>query len=373
MSNFTIAARAKNRIRHLASLDISGSLLAPMILEEVEALVPLSVGVYVGFADGGSFCSNDADTNKVLPAYLRDFSEQREREVLRPLSEAIRCEFEPTPMSAQIRSTRADFLRHDLYNVVFRPVGIHDGARLITRTAQNSPLGALMIQRRCSRKSLYTYENLRPLAQMQHWVSHALEPRPQLPTVEFDTSESAVLTIGGNLSLKEMSPNAQRLMQLAFGHRWFYQQNLPDGLYNMLRSLQKLNQADMQARPTLLKVESFAGRFSFRAHILGAKPENISEHIGARTNAQDFCIVITHEMPRTLRLLKAVRNSDLPQRQGEVCYWLARGDTHGQIAERFGISVNTAIYHSRQIYAEFGVNNRKELYERLLASTTILH
>lgn len=373
MSNFTIAARAKTRIRHLASLDISGSMLAPMILEEVEALVPLSVGVYVGFADGGNFCSNDADTNKVLPSYLRDFSEQREREILRPLSEAIRCEFEPTPMSAQIRSTRADFLRHDLYNLVFRPIGIHDGARLITRTAQNDPLGALMIQRRCSKKSLYTHENLRPLAQMQHWVSHALEPRPQSPTVEFDTRESAVLTIGNNLCLKEMSPNAQRLMRLAFGHRWLYQQNLPDGLCKMLRSLQTLNHADMQARPSLFKIESFAGRFSFRAHILGATPENISEHVGTRANAQDFCIVITHEMPQTLRLLQAARNSDLPQRQVEVCYWLARGNTHAQIADRCGISVNTAIYHCRQVYAQLGVNNRKELCERLLTATAKLH
>ena len=61
-------------------------------------------------------------------------------------------------------------------------------------------------------------------------------------------------------------------------------------------------------------------------------------------------------------MLRALK---LPQRQHEMAYWLARGLPEAQIAERMGISANTATYHRRQIYTRLGVHNRQELQARL--------
>ena len=66
-------------------------------------------------------------------------------------------------------------------------------------------------------------------------------------------------------------------------------------------------------------------------------------------------------------LLPTLRALGLPQRQHELAYWLARGLPEAQIAERMGISANTATYHRRQIYTRLGVQNRLELQARLLA------
>ena len=83
--------------------------------------------------------------------------------------------------------------------------------------------------------------------------------------------------------------------------------------------------------------------------------------------SQSVGIHITQRIPRAVQLLPALRALQLPQRQYELAYWLARGLPEAQIAERMGISANTATYHRRQIYMRLGVQNRLELQARLLA------
>lgn len=61
-----------------------------------------------------------------------------------------------------------------------------------------------------------------------------------------------------------------------------------------------------------------------------------------------------------VRLVNAMRHLDLSVQQGEVLLLLAQGLNHDPIAERMGVSRNTADYHIRQLYSKLGAHTRNE-------------
>ena len=61
-----------------------------------------------------------------------------------------------------------------------------------------------------------------------------------------------------------------------------------------------------------------------------------------------------------VRLVTAMWHLDLSVQQGEVLLLLAQGLSHERIAERMGVSPNTADYHIRQLYAKLGAHTRNE-------------
>jgi len=61
-----------------------------------------------------------------------------------------------------------------------------------------------------------------------------------------------------------------------------------------------------------------------------------------------------------VRLCEAMWQLDLSVQQGEVLLLLAQGLRHESIAERMGITVNTAVYHIRQLYSKLGARSRAE-------------
>jgi DNA-binding CsgD family transcriptional regulator len=378
MSNLRATARASARIRQLAALDISGPQLAPMLLQELHALLPFEVGIYTHTATDGSyhyFVDEQHAAKQLTPQSVDPLYVTLENEVLRSAEQSVLCEFGPTPMAEAMCVPRSEFLQHPFYTEALRPAGGDDGVRFLPRRLDGQPVGRLLIGRD-SRKHhgrVINRAELQAMARVQHWLAHALEPRQPAATLEYDSQEIALLVIGSDLRLRHLSPNAERLLSLAFGGRWRRNGSLPEDLLHMLRSLRLINHDEPAMRPPVLDKISPWGRFNFRAHFLSATPENVSDCISANANVSSYGITVTHEVPKALRLITALRNTDLPQRQTEICYWLARGWSHRQIAEHCGISINTAIYHSRQIYAQFNANNRKELAESVLSQSVTRH
>lgn len=69
-----------------------------------------------------------------------------------------------------------------------------------------------------------------------------------------------------------------------------------------------------------------------------------------------------------VRLCEAMSQLDLSVQQGEALLLLAQGLTHESIAERMGVSHNTAIYHVRQLYMKLGAHTRDEVIARVLGA-----
>jgi DNA-binding CsgD family transcriptional regulator len=378
MLNLRAIARASARIRQLATLDISGPQLAPLLLQELHALLPFEVGIYAHTAADGSyhyFVDEQHAARQLTPQSVDPLYVVLENEVMRSAEESIYCEFGPTPMAEAMHVPRSEFLKHPFYTEALRPAGGDDSARFLPRLRNGQPVGRMLLGRDSSKHhgQIINRADLQAMTRVQHWIAHALEPRTATPTLEYDNRETALLVVGGDLRLQHLSPNAERLISLAFGSRWRHHGVLPGDLLQMLRSLHQINHPEHPARPPVLDKISPWGRFSFRTHILNATPENVSEHISANTRVHAYGITVTHEIPMALRLIEAVRNCALPQRQSEICYWLARGWSHRKIAEHCGISINTAIYHSRQIYAEFNASNRQELAKNMLSQGATRH
>jgi DNA-binding CsgD family transcriptional regulator len=78
-------------------------------------------------------------------------------------------------------------------------------------------------------------------------------------------------------------------------------------------------------------------------------------------------IAVERLEPLALKFWRRAEKLPLSGREIEVCLPLALGRSRAEIAERLGVSENTAINHCRNIYAKLGVQSRAELVEKLQA------
>jgi len=78
-------------------------------------------------------------------------------------------------------------------------------------------------------------------------------------------------------------------------------------------------------------------------------------------------ITVERLEPLALKLWRHAEELPLTGRELEVCQLLALGRPRAEIAERLGVSENTAINHCRNLYAKLGVHSRAELIETLQA------
>jgi DNA-binding CsgD family transcriptional regulator len=74
-----------------------------------------------------------------------------------------------------------------------------------------------------------------------------------------------------------------------------------------------------------------------------------------------------------VRLVEAMWHLDLSVQQGEVLLLLAQGLSHDRIAERMGVSPNTADYHVRQLYAKLSAHTRNEAIAYALGTLETAH
>lgn len=77
-------------------------------------------------------------------------------------------------------------------------------------------------------------------------------------------------------------------------------------------------------------------------------------------------VLIRREEPRILALVRGAGNSSLSPQQREVALLLADGRTNPDIARTLGLSLNTASYHVKQVYAKLDVNDRNDIEALLL-------
>ncbi len=74
-----------------------------------------------------------------------------------------------------------------------------------------------------------------------------------------------------------------------------------------------------------------------------------------------------------VRLVAAMWHLDLSVQQGEGLLLLAQGLNHERIAERMGVSPNTADYHIRQLYSKLSAHTRNEAIASALDALETAH
>ena len=361
MSLTRIQQQALARLRQMACLDVSGPLLIEPLLHELHQLIVFDTG---GYFYPGSAGAMDA---YVEPSLARDwmhiyFDPQimaSERQVIRrsahDFAGAVREDHGAQVMEQLITVPVGELLRSDFFNLALRQVDLLDCLSLVLRTPQGAGVGALKLYRGVSAPR-FGLHDVALLNQLEPWLARILQPG-ELDAQGSVVHDSAMLVATPQGQLLWTSPEAERLMALAFGPRWYRRSELPPTLQALLRRLEHVRQGEAPALPQL-DLHNASGTFSLRA----------TQMAEARGEGRAVGIHITQRVPLAAHLLPALRALGLPQRQHELAYWLARGLPEDQIAARMGISANTATYHRRQIYTRLGVQSRAELQGVLLAA-----
>src|SRR4029453_5672747 len=77
-------------------------------------------------------------------------------------------------------------------------------------------------------------------------------------------------------------------------------------------------------------------------------------------------LVIGRKEPRALALARGTGASALSPPKGEVALLLAEGNSNQEIARALDLTLNTANYHVKQVFARLQVHNRDEVADVLM-------
>lgn len=342
----------------MACLDAGGVQFIEPLLQELRRVVGFDFGCMLYPGSGGDLMNYAQEPMQSVAAQYFDARILRsERQVLarspRDFGEVVRHEHGPKLLRELMAVPMAELLRSDYYGAVMQPTGAKDYMSLVLRTPQGVGLGVIHLFRDAA-APWFTPHDVALLARLEPHLARILQDG------EHDAEGSEVHAEGVLIATPQgrplwLSPEAEALMPLAFGWRWRRGAELPPVLRELLRRLQA--PSDRMALPAM-ELHTAQGWFSLRATHMAAAP-------GGRQSGQVAALHITRRVARGVRLLSALQALDLPQRQHELAWWLARGLPESQIARRMGISINTAVYHRRQLYNRLGVMGREELMAKV--------
>jgi DNA-binding CsgD family transcriptional regulator len=357
-------------IRRLCCLGLGSQIAVPAILGELHALIP-SYSNQFFWAGPNQELVNLYDEGEVLlpfmPLYLEEFHNRREREIVFTFAETMRRSHRSEVMRYREKTVKVDernFENHDFYNLVMRPTGLHDALQL-TVTEHGRSIGLLHISRACNDPE-FTERDRQLLLSVAPFLAHAQVPSStDERMVESEDRGLIIATPAGEIEY--LSPQAGRLLAMA-QHPILLSPGvslpqpgaaLPPEVRQLCHELLRIFENKVPSAVPVYQLTNAWGAFTFRAYWLN------------RTSQQQAVpfigIAVERREPLALNFWRRAEKLPLSGREIEVCLPLALGRSRAEIAERLGVSENTAINHCRNIYAKLGVQSRAELVEKLQA------
>ncbi len=184
-----------------------------------------------------------------------------------------------------------------------------------------------------------------------------------------DSGETELIIADGGGRPLYLSRKARRLLTLAAHPRIGLggvprePAALPAAVVRICQNLVEVFNGEGSAGPPVYHHRNAWGGFTFRAYKLD--PTDASPSV--------IGVVIEHQEPLPVKLMRQIGRLPLSARQAEVCFHMAQGLSYAEIAEKLHISPHTAVAHSRWIYDKLGVSSRAELIDKLLVSPNGQH
>lgn len=357
-------------IRRLSCLGLGRQIAVPAILGELHALIP-SYSNQFFWAGPNHELANLYDEGDVilpvLPLYVEEFHNKREREIVFTFAETMRRSRRSEVMRYREKTLKVDekqFEKHDFYNLVMRPTGIHDVLQL-TVTEHGRSVGLLHIGR-ASRDPEFSERDRRLLLAIAPFFAHAQMPScADERMVESEDRGLIIATPKGEIEY--LSPQAGRLLALA-QHEVLWSRGvslpepgaaLPPEVKRLCHDLTQIFEDKTPSSVPVCRLANAWGAFTFRAYWL--------DRAGEEREAGLIGIAVERLEPLALKFWRHAEKLPLSGREIEVCLPLALGKSRAEIAGRLGVSENTAINHCRNIYAKLGIQSRAELVDKLRA------
>lgn len=357
--------RAIARFQRICCHGLGGKAFMPGLFSALQDIIPASnrqfyfASPQLEIAD----CYLEGPSVALLPVYLSEFYNRRERDVRRTFAAIMRTKYTTAAGDIFPRYASVDwrtFLRSDFYNLAARPCGMLQGINLKV-TEGNRPIGALNLFR-TGHEPAFTSRDIALLGVLQGFIAHALRDGSDEGSY-INTEDRALVIVDPDGKLLHLSAEAHRLLSMALVDRWSpetaWQLRLeqPPELLHLCKNLVAAYSGALPSGPPVLRRRNAWGEFILRAYWLDASSYEVPErYIG---------ITLDRYEPRSLALLRKVEALPLTDREKELCLLLARGQSAANAARAMGVAESTVITHRRHLYDKLGVGSRSALTDRL--------
>jgi DNA-binding CsgD family transcriptional regulator len=354
-------------IRQLCCLGLGGRAIMPALLRAVRELVPSDSAEFFWVDARGEIVNHYAE--QMLPADVMQFYFGRvEADRERPFFASFQTRAaQPDPITTLTVTDR--FRRTDYYRSVMRYLGAEHALYCIVRQ-RDRPVGQLSLYRGDKCAAFGAAERA-AIAAIAGYIAHGLDDSfgaGKYGTFDEsyrDTDHQAMLTLERYGTLRHCSSAARRLLLYvtldSVNRGTIAQQDV--AIRGLLRELADQLTAvffpreNVASAPPAMVVTNRWGRFVLRAYWLTDDVQAPDALIGVQIRRQE---------PMVLRLSQAMQGLSLSPQQREVGLLLAQGKSNPEIAGALGVSLNTANYHVKQLFAKLNTHERTEVAPKLL-------
>ncbi|MBN9367268.1 MAG: helix-turn-helix transcriptional regulator [Comamonadaceae bacterium] len=345
------------RLGQMACLEGTGPHRIAPVLHELRRIIAFDSGGYFNPGDDGTPHGHVENPGllAVMPGYFDVHVQRSEGQVLsRRLGnfsdnvaryQRRAWTLEPGQLLAV---PRAELLRSDFHEAIMRPADLSTWAMLALSTPQGLGLGKLLLFRHTGAPA-FSPGDLALLGSLEACLARVLQPGE---TAAQDGTEQAhgLLVVSYAGRLLWTTPEAERLLPLAFGWHW-RSEGLPLVLRRLVQRVQWIAQGEAVTPLPQMEWRHPGGSFSLHATHLAA----------AAGTGEAIAIHITQHVACSTRVLAALQPLALPPRQHALACWMALGRTEAQIATHLGVSAATVVHHRRALYERLQVQDRQGL------------
>lgn len=353
-------------IRQLCCLGLGGRAIMPALLRAVRELVPADSAEFFWVDAHGEMTNHYAE--QTLPPDVMDFYYRADAGGEHPFFASFRTRAAQSDPVTTL--TVNDALRRtELYRSVLHHLGAEHALYCVIRERE-LVLGQLSLYRGKARAPFGVGERT-AIANIVGYVAHGLDDsfgaakHAAADPGYRDTDHHAMLTLERDGTLRHCSSAARKLLQYvtldSVNRGTVAQQD--EAIRGLMRELADqlgavfVQREDVAVAPPALVVTNRWGRFVLRAYWLTDDVRAVDALIGVQIRRQE---------PMVLRLSQAMQRLALSPQQGEVGLLLAQGKSNPEIACALGVSLNTANYHVKQLFARLNTHERAEVAPMLL-------
>lgn len=349
-----------SHLRQLCSLGLPAEAVMPALLRSIRRLAPCGSAAFFWVDAQGEMTHMYAE--KMLPAAAtaRYFGTHYERGA-HPFRDNVLA-------LARARETVHESMVDDAiettayYREVLEPLGAHRTLRAVV-ALQGTPFGQLSLYRPRGMPAFSPAERALVESACRYLVPALRAEGSALAGGDEsyrDSGQAALLVCDVDGAVRQASGRGHALLAQASGcriNRYTVGGELEQAGLTLVRRLLSSQAPDSATAGDVaaqLYVANEWGRFRLRAYALGG----------------GFGVLIERQEHLLVRLVDAMRELKLSSQQREVALWLARGLTNPQIAREMGVSLNTASYHVKQLYAKLDAHDRAGVVARILSGHT---
>lgn len=249
----------------------------------------------------------------------------------------------------------------DLYHYGLKNYGLH---HLLNTQVMHvgKPIGMMSLGRPQNSANFNEYEQA-VLVRLMPYVAHAMtaqQPPKDIVYCEQGTNGMMVMTTHGTILYQSQS--AKKLLNLASNpviniNAAERKAALIARLTQLCHNLDTIFRGEEAAPPSWCFVNGL-GRFIFRACWLNTQAYDSNDLIG---------LMIEHQEPLLLKILRALEQLPLSPIQKEVATLMAQGASNENICQQLHIKLTTAKDHIRKIFIRLDIENREQLLPKLMA------